>query len=77
MKHGTMIDSYAIHQDNALAYQFAEVGIPAENISWDSHDTIVDSEYYSNSAFSNGVAHKLGRQFIGAIYQENGKAKTR
>lgn len=77
MKNGTMIDSYAIYQDNALAYQFAEVGILAENISWDSHDTIVDSEYYSNSAFSNGISHKLGRQFIGAIYQENGKVKTR
>lgn len=77
MKDGKMVDSYAVRQDNALAYEFAQVGIPAENIIWDTHDTIIDSMYYSNSAASNGKAEKFGRQFVGAIYQEEGKARVR
>ena len=77
MKDGKMVDSYAVRQDNALAYEFAQVGIPAENIIWDTHDTIIDPMYYSNSAASNGKAEKFGRQFVGAIYQEEGKARVR
>ena len=77
MKDGKEVDSYAINQDNALADQFGEVRIPWENIIWDNHDTIVDSMYYSNSAASNGKAEKFGRQFVGAIYQEEGKARVR
>ena len=77
MKDGKMVDSYAVRQDNALAYEFEQVGIPAENIIWDTHDTIIDPMYYSNSAASNGKAEKFGRQFVGAIYQEEGKARVR
>lgn len=77
MKDGKMVDSYAVRQDNALAYEFGQVGIPAENIIWDTHDTIVDPMYYSNSAASNGKSEKFGRQFVGAIYQEEGKARVR
>jgi len=77
MKDGRLVDSYAIHQDNALAHEFKQVHIPAENIIWDTHDTITDPMYYSNSVARNGNSEKLGRQFVGATYQEEGKARVR
>lgn len=77
MKDGKMVDSYAICQDNALAYEFSQVGIPSENIIWDTNDTIINPMYYSNSETSGGKAEKFGRQFVGAIYQEEGKARVR
>ena len=43
-------------------------------------DTITDPNYYSNSAASaSGLndASKFGRQFIGAVYQKERKAKSR
>ena len=76
MIDGKMVDSYAVNQDNALAYEFVQVGIPRENIIWDNHDTIVDPMFCSNSAASNGRTEKLGRQFVGAIYQEEGSYDT-
>lgn len=77
MKDERMVPSYAIRQDNALAYEFNEVGIPMENIVWDQHDTITDAVHYSNSAAAQGNVSKLGRQFIGAFYQEEGKVKVK
>ncbi|HIT22941.1 MAG TPA: laccase domain-containing protein [Candidatus Faecimonas intestinavium] len=76
-KDGKMIDSYTIYQDKALGYEFSEVGVLPENVTWDRHNTITDSAYYSNSAASNGHQEKYGRQFVGAIYQEEGKARVR
>lgn len=67
--NGQVVDAYKINQDKALAYQFALVGIPEENITYDEHDTIKDPNYYSNSkAISD--PEKQGRQFIGAVYQK-------
>lgn len=77
VKNGTMIDSYTIRQDNALAYEFAQAGIPDENIIWDNHNTIDDPRYYSDIAKSDGNFEKFGSQFIGAIYQEEGKSLIR
>ena len=70
-------DTYAITEwDNefkinlraAIAGQLIERGI-GQNVSYDFADTIIDKEYYSNSA-SRSNPDKYGRQFTGAIYQK-------
>lgn len=50
------------------------------HVFFDPTDTITDPNYYSNSAASaSGLndASKFGRQFIGAVYQKERKAKSR
>lgn len=50
------------------------------NVFFEPSDTITDPNYYSNSAASaSGLndASKFGRQFIGAVYQDDTKGKSR
>lgn len=80
-KNGIIPDEkglYHINLRNALADQFVERKI--KNVVYSPVDTITNSDYYSNSTSSPYGLNdptKYGRNFIGAVYQEKGKARTR
>lgn len=59
---------FKIDSKNAIDVQLEERGI-GNHKTYDFSDTIVDREYYSNSAARNNP-DKQGRQFNGAIYQK-------
>lgn len=61
-------NEFKINIRAAIAGQLIERGI-GQNVSYDFADTIIDKEYYSNSA-SRSNPDKYGRQFTGAIYQK-------
>lgn len=61
-------NEFKINLRAAIAGQLIERGI-GQNVSYDFADTIIDKEYYSNSA-SRSNPDKYGRQFTGAIYQK-------
>ena len=61
-------NEFKINIRAAIAGQLIERGI-GQNVSYDIADTIIDKEYYSNSA-SRSNPDKYGRQFTGAIYQK-------
>lgn len=71
-----VVDTYQIDLEKALRDQFRSAGLSEEQVKYDPHDTISDLRYYSNSQGYKD-ASRIGRQFAGAIYQEEGHGKSR
>lgn len=70
------INTYSIDLRKALAKEFDYVGLDQSNIIYDYHDTILDPNYYSNSQ-GRVDESKIGRQFVGAVYQKSNTGRSR
>lgn len=70
------IDVYHIDLQKALDKEFSAVGLHQGQVIYDPHDTITDSNYYSNSE-ARVNPEKFGRQFVGAFYQEDNQKDER
>lgn len=64
-------DDFRINMDKALLYQLNPEEYETYIINTDN--TITNSNYYSNHAYTKGNKEKKGRNFVGAYYQ---KVKT-